>query len=358
MPPVEAWEKVFVKATFPTSLHGSLGCIQCHGGQGGAADMETAHKTVVSAPDSQAACGTCHADTVATNATSLHTTLAGYPNALYARSTPDKYPQLDEMMDKHCYKCHTSCGQCHIIRPTNLGGGLHSGHDFRKIPPMNLTCTGCHGSRVNDEYKGMNEGVPADVHWIRGGMACFACHSADQMHGALGEKEHRYDGPPTPDCLECHPNVTAGSNAQHTAPHLEQLACTVCHATTYKQCYGCHVAQKDGVPYFKVDKTEMDFKIGLNPLQSEDRPWKYVTVRHVPIARDVYDYYGEDLLPNFDSLPTWRYATPHNIQKITPQNQSCTNCHGNADIFLTEDDVLEDELVANKDVIVREVPKF
>jgi hypothetical protein len=29
---------------------------------------------------------------------------------------------------------------------------------------------------------------------------------------------------------------------------------------------------------------------------------------------------------------------------------------GNSDVFLTEDDVLEDELAANEDVIVREVP--
>jgi ribosomal protein S27AE len=320
--------------------------------------MESAHATVVSEPDSQVACGTCHADTAASDAKSLHTTLGGYQTVLYARSAPDKYPQIDEMMENHCERCHTSCGQCHVSRPTNLGGGLHTGHEFKRIPPMNLTCTGCHGSRINDEYKGKNEGVPADVHWIKGGMACFACHSADQMHGALGEKEHRYDGSPTPECVECHPEVTPGSSAQHTAAHLERLACTVCHATTYKTCYGCHTAQKDGVPYFKLDETEMTFKIGLNPLLSAERPWKYVTVRHVPIARDVYDYYGEDLLPNFDVLPTWKYATPHNIQRVTPQNQSCTNCHGNTDIFLTANDVLEDELTANEDVIVREVPTF
>ena len=189
-------------------------------------------------------------------------------------------------------------------------------------------------------------------------MACFACLSADQMHGALGEKEHRYDGPPTPDCRECHADL-AGGNPQHTEVHLDQLACSVCHATTYKNCYACHVAKSDeGVPYFKTEKTEMAFKIGLNPLQGPDRPWKYVVVRHAPIAPDVFAYYGEDLLPNFDALPTWKYATPHTIQRITPQNQSCMNCHGNADIFLTEKDVLPEELEANEAVIVREIPSF
>jgi thiosulfate/3-mercaptopyruvate sulfurtransferase len=79
-------------------------------------------------------------------------------------------------------------------------------------------------------------------------------------------------------------------------------------------------------------------------------------VRHVPIVRDSFAYYGENLLPNFDALPTWKYATPHNIQRNTPQTETCNSCHGNAEFFLTADDVLPEELEANKDVIVEEVP--
>ena len=59
---------------------------------------------------------------------------------------------------------------------------------------------------------------------------------------------------------------------------------------------------------------------------------------------------------HFDALPTWKYATPHNIQRNTPQNQECNNCHGQTDLFLTADDVDPDELEANKDVIVTEIP--
>ena len=111
-----------------------------------------------------------------------------------------------------------------------------------------------------------------------------------------------------------------------------------------------------GTPYFKVEPSQMTFKIGHNPRQGPDRPWEYVPLRHVPIARDSFEYYGQDLLPNFDAVPTWKYATPHNIQRNTPQTESCDACHGNAEIFLTADDVLPDELAANKDVIVSEVP--
>jgi len=234
---------------------------------------------------------------------------------------------------------------------------LVAGHEFKEIPPTILTCTGCHGSRIEDEYKGKNEGGRADTHWIKGGMSCFECHSADEMHGALGEFTYRYDGAPTPLCTDCHEDVGAGDGVRgHDSIHLEGLSCQVCHSTTYKNCYSCHVALEDDVAYFKTEPSVMAFEIGLNPIQSEERPWKYVPVRHVPIDRESFSYYGENLLPNFDALPTWKYATPHTIQRNTPQTETCNSCHGNTDFFLTADDVLPDELEANKDVIVEDIP--
>lgn len=361
MPPLEAWEKVFISdEAFFDSIHGRQGCITCHGGISGAQDME-AHEGVVREPDSVAQCGPCHIKTVLADQNSLHSTLAGYETVLAARSSPDKMAQLDVMMANHCDTCHTSCGQCHVSRPTNLGGGLTAGHQFKYTPPMNLTCTGCHGSRIENEYKGKNEGVRADVHWMKGGLPCFACHPSDEMHGKLGKAGHRYDGPPTPGCqdADCHPGVAPGDGiAQHTEGHFEAVSCQVCHSTTYKNCYSCHVEQQAGVPFFRIEPSVMDFKIGRNPLQSPDRPWAYVPVRHVPIDTESFAYYGDDLLPNFDALPTWKYATPHNIQRNTPQTETCDACHGNATLFLTTDDVLPEELEANKDVIVKEVPTF
>ena len=357
---MEAWEKVILnQESFFETIHGRYGCITCHGGTGDTDEKEAAHEGMVGAPASAEACGDCHIDQVAMEENSLHANLAGYTEVLAARSAPEQMAQLEVMMDNHCNTCHTTCGQCHISRPSNLGGGLLAGHEFKGIPPMNLTCTGCHGSRIENEYKGKNEGVPADVHWIKGGMPCFECHSADEMHGGLGEFDHRYDGPPTPACqdAECHPGVAAGDGiTQHTTYHFEALSCQVCHSTTYKNCYSCHVGLEDGTAFFRTEPSEMAFKIGRNPLQSEDRPWKYVPVRHVPVDPDSFSYYGQNLLPNFDALPTWKYATPHNLQRITPQNETCNACHGNAEFFLTEDDVASGELDANKDVIVEELP--
>jgi hypothetical protein len=140
--------------------------------------------------------------------------------------------------------------------------------------------------------------------------------------------------------------------------HGEKLSCQVCHSVTYTSCDNCHVAVSDtsGNPYFETDATYHTFLIGRNPIQSADRPYTYVPVRHVPASPTSYDFYGANLLPNFDSRPTWVYSTPHNIQRKTPQNASCAACHGNGDLFLTVDKVNESELAANASVIVNLLP--
>ena len=144
----------------------------------------------------------------------------------------------------------------------------------------------------------------------------------------------------------------------HTV-HGADLSCQVCHSITYTWCDGCHVAisDKTGSPFFKTDNTYFTFLIGLNAKRSYTRPYKYVPVRHIPVKADAYSFYGENLLPNFDSLPTWAYATPHNIQRKTPQAESCNSCHGNPAVFLTAERVQPEELPANASVIVPAVPE-
>ena len=63
-------------------------------------------------------------------------------------------------------------------------------------------------------------------------------------------------------------------------------------------------------------------------------------------------------MPNYDALPTWAYATPHNIQLQTPQTESCDSCHGNADIFLTAEKVSAGERNANQSVIIKDIPEL
>ncbi len=354
---MEGWEKVFISdENFLESIHGQLGCVNCHGGNGSFENKAEAHEGMRREPISQEACAACHAEIVENDANSLHSTLSGYYTVINQRASEETWPQIEEAFENHCVNCHTSCGQCHVSRPTNLGGGLTRGHEFKKVPPMNLTCTGCHGSRVEMEYKGRNEGIAADIHWRQGGMPCFECHSADEMHGNLDyTQETRYDGPARPKCTDCHPNVAEDGPPEHMPVHLEQLACQVCHVAEYKNCYSCHVQKnEEGTPYYKIEESVMAVKIGRNPIQSEERPWKWVILRHAPIDPQSFEYYGEDLLPNFDSRPTWLYATPHNIQAQPPQAETCDSCHGNPEVFLTKDDLRPEEVEANAEVVVDE----
>ena len=361
---MEAWEKVLLDYEgYSQTAHAIQTCQGCHGGVNDPS-KETAHADLVSDPseDAETTCGKCHDELIEPQMGSLHYTLAGYETVLASRSDrsdPATWHAIEDMMDNHCSSCHTTCGQCHISQPASVGGGLLEGHVFVETPPMSRTCTACHGSRVGDEYTGKNEGFLADVHFRQGRMACVDCHSGDILHG-LGEEgaDHRYAGAESPSCQSCHSEALGDENANlYHQMHGETLSCQVCHSVDYKNCDACHTQQtEEGVPYFETEASYLDFKIGLNPRQGEDRPYEYVLLRHVPASLHQFSFYGENLLPNFDSLPTWQYATPHNIQKNTPQTETCQACHNNPELFLTADDVAPAELEANESVIVDQLP--
>lgn len=400
MAPLEPWEKVLVDAeTFPETVHGQLACTACHGGNadGTAMEKEAAHEGLVADPslDAQTSCGECHPNVLAMNEHSLHNTQEGYWTVLNARmgtsvgmgitdadaqaaDDDDEITQQHEaigvMFNNHCASCHAACGDCHVSQPGAVGGGLIDGHNFNATPSMTRNCTACHGSRVGNEYLGKHESLMADVHFRQGRMSCVDCHSGEEMHGQTGNCEachaapegatlpppdHRYDGVQSPRCETCHVTASVGSDGvEMHAVHGADLSCQVCHSIAYSSCDGCHVqvSQETGVPFFRTDGSYLTFFIGRNPRKSFDRPYDYVPVRHVPIAESSFTFYGPDLLPFFEALPTWAYATPHNIQRETPQNESCEACHDNESLFLTADKVAPHELDANRPVIVDAIP--
>lgn len=364
MAPLEPWEKVIVdNEAFSKTDHGKKTCIECHSGVN-VPEKDSAHTNLIDAPSAQPEkfCAECHEEESASYANSLHNTQAGYWTAINTRNgnIPKDHNQLQEMFGNHCATCHTTCGECHVSQPQNVGGGLFTGHVFEKTPPMTRSCTACHGSRIGNEFLGKNEGLPGDVHFREARMNCVKCHEGTDLHGtadASTAASHRLDGAEDPKCIDCHSEIATDAIEMHQR-HRDKLSCQVCHSVTYTSCDGCHVAvsETSGNPFFETEATYMTFLIGRNPTQSEDRPYKYVPVRHVPSSPNSYEFYGKDLLTNFDALPTWVYSTPHNIQRSTPQNASCEACHGNPEIFLTADKVKEDELPANQSVIVNVLP--
>jgi len=357
--PMEPWERVRVDAeTYAEDIHSYINCTECHLGQA-VDDMALAHEGMVESPtdDAQRTCGSCHETITTAAADSLHNTLAGYDTVLYERSLPEDHPQIEEAEANHCNSCHASCGDCHVSQPSNVGGGLLEGHQFVEEPSMSRNCTACHGSRVKDEYYGAHEGLTSDVHF-RARMACNDCHTADEMHGVGMDAAHRYDGAPQPACESCHEEqVGVGSGIyQHEVHGTETMSCQTCHSVSYTNCTNCHVEQTaDNVPFYSVESHDLMFVIGRNELRSNERPYDWVPVRHVPVDIESFSYY-DVILENFDTRPTWVYATPHNIQRNTPQTESCTTCHGNDALFLSTAIVAPEEWAANANTMVDEAP--
>jgi hypothetical protein len=190
-------------------------------------------------------------------------------------------------------------------------------------------------------------------------MGCIDCHTGDEIHGYDRDAQHRYDGAMEPNCIDCHADqVGIGSGIeQHEIHGTETVSCQVCHSVAYTNCFNCHVERtEDDIPFFSVEAHSLNFYIGRNPMRSAQRPFEYTTLRHAPVDPTSFSFYGDNLLPNFDSRPTWLYATPHNIQRNTPQTASCESCHGNDSIFLTRAVVDPALWAANASVMVEGAP--
>ena len=374
------WERVFIDESdevggdgyeFLNSIHGSAGCRTCHGG-GTSTDKEAAHEGVIRDPSADAveACGgnACHQSIADASQGALHSELTGYHTMISGRAghPMEDDPALVNGFEEDCNKCHTTCGQCHVSRPTSVKGGFISSHLFEKTPSMINQCTACHGSRVGDEYRGVHKdqipGYKYDVHYKKnstlGGKHCVNCHEGPEMHMASGDRRYAATGGPT--CEGCHSDVEE-SNTYHYM-HWDDLSCYVCHAQDYKSCNACHPPNGLDEPSY------LTFKIGKNPLP-DLRDYKYVTLRHVPIVRDTYSGWGyTGGLPNYDSEPTWKYATPHNIQRWTLRTEvedggACSDaCHNSPPttegFFLRQVDLdlLPDEVQANAPYIVPDSP--
>ena len=357
---MEPYEKIYVGKKFLETEHGRIPCQKCHGGNPADADWQTAHDGIVADPtmtDAPGVCGECHPDIVESAAQSLHFTLAPMKDVIRLRAGGDEqphWPQVDQAFERHCGQCHTSCGQCHVSRPDYVLGGLLSAHSFHKRPQMDVTCASCHGGRVYAEYVGNNKGRDMDYHYDVQEMECLDCHTGEEMHAAAGEGESSRQ-PPRPRCEDCHPEVSGAEAGEAHRNHQGRVACQVCHSQAYKNCYECHVGtDQHGLPYYKCGEAVFNFKIGRNPEPTEQRPESWVLLRHPPTNPGLFDFYLTNALPDFDQAPTWKPTRPHNILKTTEQNKECNNCHGRRELFLTESDLAEGELEANRDVLVME----
>lgn len=419
MPALEAWEAVYIQTDrrngqiFLESTHGQMACQACHAGPDDRtfANAEEAHVGVIRDPSMPAAdgsisaCQGCHASEVESAANSLHQNLWGYYTAIEARcDCTVQGGDLQPFFDAKCATCHTTCGQCHVSRPTSVGGGFpviatqYNSHRFRS-PHMTEQCTACHGSRVGTDYQGQIEGNVGDVHYTNYAQGCDDCHTMEEMHGDGqydgDHYEHRYevatmprcenchaedtvvDTSPSADCSRCHVNgvgfdpveVPAAlvNHAHHiadnsTCSHCHRdgvpastptnMQCQVCHSQPYKNCTNCHnLVADEKLEKYDINPSRVQFKIARNA--SPYRPeYDNVLVRHVPVDPGTFADWDGLTLPDYLTVPTWKYTSPHNViaqtpQTTVPEGGSCyTACHSTPDSpegwFLRESDLYEE----------------
>lgn len=337
---------------FLDSTHGQLGCTTCHAGAPQTLDQAAAHRGLIARPSAQPekACGSCHQEIAATFRKSLHFTARGMENGLRALTGPVRWAMARRPFQAACVSCHATCGDCHVSKPpfrpqppTILGGFLR-GHEFVKSSPPEVTCGGCHSGRVAAEFTGTYEGFPADVHFAKAKMTCTSCHSAAQLHGDGSAPPNRRANAARPACTDCHPAAAPGrSRLQAHNIHGDRLQCAVCHGGILKSCDGCHAgAGATSRPTLKIGRnTDPNLRAA------------FMVLRHVPTTPDMLDRLTglPNTLVNFHRVPTWKPATPHNIQRVTARSRTCDACHNNANLFLRLQDLDPRDSQANGRVV-------
>lgn len=367
-PVIETYDKVYLSGTgfeaFQKSTHGKQGCTFCHGGNAEATEKTAAHQgDFVRHPSLQAEtkCIACHpSQSVTPN--SIHANGWGQKAMLTARygvqSFDDLPAHMREGYDHNCAKCHGTCGDCHVNRPKAGGGGLYKGHQFIKTPDMIDQCVACHVSRGGHAYLGVAPGTVPDVHKTKLNATCLYCHSGIELHGNGMVYDQRYKVPQLPKCTTCHSNIAA-SNPYHSA-HITTFNCQTCHSQDYNNCGSCHIGGAGArIPSYQ------GFKIGMNPIQ-QVRPYPMALLRQSVMAPDSWKEFDVPLLAKFDTKPTYKYTTPHNIQRWTGRTQvaagkSCSdNCHiikegstfRNKNLYLFNSDLLDWEVAADQGIVV------
>jgi hypothetical protein len=229
-------------------------------------------------------------------------------------------------MDRYGISGRTQCRDCH--QPSNAT--FHSQAHLDA-----LSCQVCH----SQAYKN-----------------CYGCHTQEAASGAGFFTNNASDPTRTlrrvPPAWSATTTYAAGVYVTHEAVEYRALlgAGNVGKVPGAAGSETFWVAANAPVP---AGDALITFRVGHNP-QFGVVPGapKYAVLRHVPVDADTFTYTEQgtavpNLLPNVTAKPTWKYATPHNIQlrtKITTDPDGtgpktvCANCHSAdyANFWLTD----------------------
>ncbi len=209
-------DRLYINPEDVQSLHGRLGCVTCHRGNGQAEDLKASHVGLVVNPttvdNAKVYCLTCH-----------HRLRTDVPEHFIHT------PHREVLMANHddtvwsCSNCHLAVA--HGARPADTHERQRElcvdCHQQQNLPPERLACSGCHSS-------------PHDIV-----LDCDNCHVSTRLWSQYQASFH-----PMPlngrhgeiHCFECHtkPNFRTINNFTcancHTRPHeYGGDSCTQCH---------------------------------------------------------------------------------------------------------------------------------
>jgi hypothetical protein len=262
------------------TVHGSLGCVACHQGEGEAEDKETAHSGLIrdisrSQPEQ---CVICHRD--------LPEQIPG-DELLTPHQIVESKIQHGEQGDLFCSDCHGGvghgfdpvsgevtcsmmvcvrchadegeCAACHQSSETGVQmTGCTVCHEGPHDVADRLTCPCCHTSF--ETWREIETSIhPVELPGAHGETQCFECHEWPNFEGLhyvcadCHESGHADWG--GYDCVECHdPAATWNAVASTWDRHIEywdmykgdhrEVECQGCHFETYTEldssCDACH----------------------------------------------------------------------------------------------------------------------
>ena len=239
-------QRVLIQSDEVMSLHGRLGCVTCHRGDGQVEGKEAAHEGLVSNPSSYDEAGTycvaCH-----------HSMRTDIPEH-HIHTPHERILWGVHEGEKVC-----SCSNCHgPVAHGEAPVGTHAGlaeycihcHEEQDVPPERLKCDGCHIS-------------PHDVT----DLDCETCHNSTETWGDTDLAIHpmELNGRHSElHCFECH--------TQPLFRTISDYTCQDCHTAphefgTGQNCGDCH---NDGYAWSEVkegafDHTAMwDYHVGVH----------------------------------------------------------------------------------------------
>ena len=240
-------------------------CVSCHAGDDTATTESGAHAALIAFPGELAnamrACGSCHADKIASVTNNLMHTGRGIVKATRrlidgTSGPPDSinlqslgHGVADSLLRKQCASCHLGQSKTehrHDVMHDRGGGCLachinhyaDDAHPALTVKVSDARCFGCHSrsGRISLSYTGLAEvdganqqptssGLrlsdgrpverkPADVHYLAG-MSCIDCHTSIGLMGDASDTDHQRQAVDI-SCTDCHDDAAKPGNSKGT----------------------------------------------------------------------------------------------------------------------------------------------